>query len=68
MNEKYIYIINIVIFLHGLGRLTCSGIDALPLFPGAVSTMSGLADHNDLTGYAGGNFLFLVGRPKPDRP
>jgi len=23
------------IFLHGLGRLTCSGIDALPSFPGA---------------------------------
>ena len=27
------------IFLHGLGRLTCSGIDALPSFPGA-STIS----------------------------
>jgi len=27
-----------MIFLHGLGRLTCSGIDALPSFPGA-STM-----------------------------
>ena len=27
------------IFLHGLGRLTCSGIDALPSFPG-VSTVS----------------------------
>ena len=26
-------------FLHGLGRLTCSGIDALPSFPGA-STIS----------------------------
>ena len=23
----------IIIFLHGLGRLTCSGIDALPSFP-----------------------------------
>jgi len=33
------YIIIIVIFLHGLGRLTCSGIDALSLFPGA-STIS----------------------------
>jgi hypothetical protein len=29
----------IIIFLHGLGRLTCSGIDELPLFPGA-STIS----------------------------
>ena len=31
-------IINII-FLHGLGRLTCSGIDALPSFPRA-STIS----------------------------
>jgi hypothetical protein len=30
---------SIFIFLHGLGRLTCSGIDALPSFPGA-STIS----------------------------
>jgi len=28
----------IIIFLHGLGRLTCSGIDALPSFPGASSS------------------------------
>jgi len=28
-------IIIIIIFLHGLGRLNCSGIDALPSFPGA---------------------------------
>jgi hypothetical protein len=28
----------------------------------------GLAVLNDLTGYAGGNFMFLVVRPKPDRP
>ena len=27
----------------------------------------GLAGLNDLTGYAGGNFMFLVGPPKPDR-
>ena len=33
------FIINITIFLHGLGRLTCSGIDALPSFPGS-STIS----------------------------
>ena len=32
-------IIIIIIFLHGLGRLTCSGIDALPSFPRA-STIS----------------------------
>ena len=31
----------IIIIIHGLGRLTCSGIDALPSFPGA-STMSSL--------------------------
>ena len=33
----------IIIFLHGLGRLTCSGIDALPSFPGAstISSSSG---------------------------
>jgi len=29
----------IIIFLHGLGHLTCSSIDALPSFPGA-STIS----------------------------
>ena len=23
----------IIIFLHGLGRVTCSGVDALPSFP-----------------------------------
>jgi len=34
-----IIIIIIIIFLHGLGRSTCSGIDALPSFPGA-STIS----------------------------
>jgi len=28
-----------IIFLHGLGRLTCSGIDVLPSFPTA-STIS----------------------------
>jgi len=32
-------VIIIVIIIHGLRRLTCSGIDALPLFPGA-STIS----------------------------
>jgi len=37
--NKIIIIIIIITFLHGLGRLTCSGIDALPSFPGA-STIS----------------------------
>jgi hypothetical protein len=27
-----------------------------------------LASLNDLRGYAGGNIMFLVGPPKPDRP
>jgi hypothetical protein len=35
----WVVIIIIIIFLHGLGRLTCSGIDALPSLPGA-STIS----------------------------
>jgi len=29
---RYVIIITIIIFLHGLGHLTCSGIDALPWF------------------------------------
>ena len=33
-------IIIIIIFLHELGRLTCSGIDALPSFPGASTVSS----------------------------
>ena len=37
-----IIIIIIIIFLHGLSCLTCSGIDALPSFPGA-STISSSA-------------------------
>jgi hypothetical protein len=41
-----IIIIIIIIFLHGLGRLTSSGIDALPSFPGAstISSYSWLVD------------------------
>ena len=35
----FISLVIIIIFLHGLGRLTCSGSDAFPSFPGA-STMS----------------------------
>ena len=40
---RNVIIIIIIIFLHGLGRLTCSGIDALPSFPGAstISSSSG---------------------------
>jgi len=34
-----VFFIIIIIFLHGLGRLTCSGIDALPSSPRA-STIS----------------------------
>jgi len=43
LGEFVIVIIIIFIFLHGLGRLTCSGIDALPSFPGAstISSSSG---------------------------
>ena len=37
--RKIIIIIIIIIIIHGLGRLTCSGIDALPSFPRA-STIS----------------------------
>jgi hypothetical protein len=38
----FIYVIIIIIIItiiHGLGRLTCSGIDALPSFP-VASTIS----------------------------
>ena len=35
-----LYVIIIIFFLHGLGRLTCSGIDALPSFPGASAIPS----------------------------
>ena len=31
-------------FLHGLGRLTCSGIDALPSFPGTSTISSSSMD------------------------
>jgi len=33
-------IIIIIIIIHGLGRLTCSGIDVLPSFPGASAIPS----------------------------
>ena len=39
-DNKVIIIIIIIIFLRGLGRLTCSGIDALPSFPGASTVSS----------------------------
>ena len=38
--RKQIIVIIIIIFFHGLGRLTCSGIDALPSFPGSSTTPS----------------------------
>jgi hypothetical protein len=37
---RLFYKIIIIIFLHGLGRLTCSGIYALPSFPGASTIPS----------------------------
>jgi hypothetical protein len=41
MSCVYVFIIIIIIiFLRGLGRLTCSGIDALPSFPGASTVSS----------------------------
>jgi len=35
MEESHKNFIIIIIFLHGLGRLTCSGFDAFPSFPRA---------------------------------
>ena len=40
IKEQNKIIIIIIIFLHGLGRLTCSSIDALPSFPGASTVSS----------------------------
>jgi hypothetical protein len=37
---KELNILRIIFFLHGLGRLTCFGIDALPSFPGASKISS----------------------------
>jgi hypothetical protein len=37
---KSVIILIIIIFLHGLGRLTCSDIDALPSFPVASTNSS----------------------------
>jgi len=39
-SSPYIIRVIIIIFLHGLGRLTCSGIDTLPSFPGAYTISS----------------------------
>ena len=38
--ENNIIIIIIIIFLHGLDHMTCSGINALPSFPGASAIPS----------------------------
>ena len=40
VEDIIIIIIVVVIFLQGLGRLTSSGIDALPSFPGASTVSS----------------------------
>ena len=39
----------IIIFLNGLGRLTCSGIDALPSSPGASTISNNNSKHNIFT-------------------
>ena len=36
----FVIIIIIIFFFHGLGRLTCFGIDALPSFPGSSTIPS----------------------------
>ena len=53
-------LIVIIIFLHGLGRLTCSGIDALPSYPGAstISSSSGFV----VEGVFGGLVLSVLSR------
>ena len=38
--EETRFIIIIIIIIHGLGRLTCSGIDVLSSFPGASTVSS----------------------------
>jgi len=40
IGQMIIIILIIVIFLHGLDRLTCSGIEALPSFPGSSTVSS----------------------------
>ena len=42
-HRKYFIIITLLLLLHGFDRLTCSGTDALPSFPGAstISSSSG---------------------------
>ena len=42
MHTDKICFIIIIIFLHGLGRLTRSGMDVLPSFPGASAIPSSL--------------------------
>jgi hypothetical protein len=42
--------------------------DLLRLSPPCRGGGGGLAGLNDLTGYAGGNFMFLLGPHKSDRP
>ena len=40
LHSFLIIIIIIIIIIHGLSRLTCAGIDALPSFPGASAIPS----------------------------
>jgi hypothetical protein len=40
LDGKVVVVVVIIFLLHGLGRLTCSGIDALPSFPGASMARS----------------------------
>jgi len=44
------------------------GVGFVMLSRGGGGGEGGFAGLNDLTGYAGGNFMFLVGPPKLDRP
>jgi len=56
--KVYIYIKKIYIYIFKLPRMSSPGCGG----------GRGLASLNDLTGYAGGNYMFLVGPSKPDRP
>jgi hypothetical protein len=48
-----------IIFLHGLGRLACSNIDALPSFPGA-STIYSLAVEGVFREFSVVNYFNMV--------
>ena len=48
LNDWVVVKIIIIMFFHGLGRLTCSSIDVLPSHPGVstISSSSGLVIEN----------------------